>query len=122
MSEKLTYRLYAIPCGGDCIDRISAERFGRITSEYALIYTSGEAPNGAVTLTKEHAHLLTDGDRKWLRDCNMAIIAEEMKNREQELCGNLTEQLDVLEELLRAEAEKLNAKKDVEKHGAERTE
>lgn len=122
MSEKVIYRLYAIPVGGDCIEKTSAERFGRITSEYALIYTCGKAPQDGVLLEEKHAQLMTDGDRKWLRDCNMAIIAEEMKKREQELCGDWSERLDILEELLKEEAERFNGKKDVENYGADRTE
>ena len=121
MSENKTYRLYALPISAENVDATAAARFGRITGSYALIYTDGEAPDGALCLGKEHEGRLTDNDRTWLRDCNLVIIAEAMKQDETRICGEISDELELLEQRLREEAEKLRRKGSA-LHGDERPE
>lgn len=96
----IKYDLYALPINETNLESVSNERFGRITRDYALIY-SQSAPRDSVKLTDDDAYRLTAGDKQWLRDCNIAIIAEEMQENEADICSILSEQIDELEKRLK---------------------
>lgn len=121
MSENKNYMLYALPISAENVETTAAARFGRITGSYALIYTAGKAPDGAVCLGKEHENRLTENDKAWLRDCNLVIIAEAMKQDETRICGEISDELELLEQRLREEADKLRRKGSA-LHGDERPE
>lgn len=112
MSKTKTYRLYAMRMSDDSISKAVGERFNRITPDYVLIYTDGEKPDNSVLLKDADASRLTDGDQRWLLDCNMVVIAEEAKKHEAEFSQELSERIDALEKFLKAEKEKLTGKVD----------
>lgn len=103
---KISYKLYALDANKDGVEAASRERFSRITPFYALVYVSGEPPEGAVEITRSETHRLSEKDEQWLLDCNTAILAEEMKKHESEIAADMKERLERLEKALRAEKEK----------------
>lgn len=116
-TTKKNFRLYALPIREGTVEIVSEARFGRMTSEYALIYTDVDAPSGAICLENRDAERLTENDRQWLWDCNLVITAEEMKKNEQEICGDISDQLYALEQRLHEEAEKLKEKESAIRNG-----
>ena len=105
-AAKKTYRLFALALTQENVERAYTERFSRITRGYVLLYTSDEAPENGVEIGIEEVNRLTNADYSWLSDCNLLILADAAKEHESEIAGNLSKQLDVLENALKAEKEK----------------
>ena len=76
-ARKKVYRLYAMERTRKNEEAAYAIRFYRISMGYILIYMTGrKRPEGAIEVAGEDLNRLTDGDRLWLTDCNMVILAE----------------------------------------------
>lgn len=107
MTFKKEYRLYALKVDRKSIEAAMRERFNRITPDYILVYTDGKQPEHSIIMEEDDSKRLNDADVRWLLDCNVVIIAEEMKRREPELSEKISERIDALEAALRAEKEKM---------------
>ena len=107
----IEYKLYAMPITQKNIDAVASSRFGRITRNYALIYAESEPDcEQKVEVDGENGNLLTSLDKQWLFDCTVALIAEQAKDREADICAELSGKLNELERALKEEQEKLTAK------------
>lgn len=96
-----SFRLYAMPTKPDTVDRLENQRFSRITPDYSLVYTDGDAPDGSAELKDNDAKRLTRGDENWLLSCNLILIKEEIAKRKPEMLRALGEKLDSLEAMLK---------------------
>ena len=100
--EKAVFRLCAIPTTAEGTAAIEGQRFSRITADYTLIYTADEnLPEGSLELTEGDAGRLSDGDRRWLIDCNNALIAEEVARLKPKIVRRLSDLLDEIENNLK---------------------
>ena len=106
------YKLYAMPTKPDIIDGMGHQRFSRITAEYTLVYTDGEAPKPSVVLTDEDAGCLSEGDRNWLLACNTRLLVEDIERQKPEMLRRIGEKIEEFENILKAAAEEAVAKKD----------
>lgn len=105
--EKTAYRLYVLPTEPETISYAEEnERFYRITPRYALIYTSGEIHLRHAEITSAEIKRLSDADMSWLRDCNLALLAEAARENEGAIAQDMSNRLDRLEAALKTEAEK----------------
>lgn len=95
------YKLYAMPTKPETIDGMGYQRFSRVTPEYSLVYTDGEAPKGSVELSEDDARRLSNGDESWLRGCNTQLIAEEIERQKPEIFRKFSEHLDKIDAILR---------------------
>lgn len=78
MQEKQTkvekYKLFAAICNAETM-RIALETpYSRVSNGYILLYKQGDAPAGYKEMTPEILEILTDDEKKWLKDVNLAII------------------------------------------------
>lgn len=96
-----SFRLYAMPTKPETVDRIENQRFSRITPDYSLVYTDGEAPDGSAELQESDAKRLTKADENWLLSCNLVLIKEEIARKKPEMLRMLGERLDSLETMLK---------------------
>lgn len=68
------YKLFAAICNADTM-RIALETpYSRVSNGYILLYKQGDAPAGYKEMTPEILEILTDDEKKWLKDVNLAII------------------------------------------------
>lgn len=109
-ARKKVYRLYAMQRTRKNEEAAYATRFYRICPGYILLYLTGrKRPEGTVEVAGEDLKRLTDGDRLWLTDCNMVILAETAAKSgmtPQETEKRWTTTLDRLERELAAERAK----------------
>lgn len=106
------YKLYAMPTKPETIDGMGYQRFSRITEEYTLVYTDGEAPKPNAELTDDDAGRLTEGDRNWLLACNTRLLVEEIERQKPEMLRRLGEKIEELETILQELAEESAGRKD----------
>jgi len=106
------YKLYAMPTKPETIDGMGYQRFSRITAEYTLVYTDGEAPQPSAELTDEDAGRLTEGDRNWLLACNTRLLVEEIERQKPEMLRRLGEKIEEFETILQELAEESAGRKD----------
>ena len=101
MSAK-KYRLFALPATDESVRRAEKERFSRINIDYVLIYKTGTVRDAA-EITEAESHRLTEAERRWLYDCNLALIAEATKNNMGGILNNLSQKVDALAAALEAQ-------------------
>lgn len=101
-SEKKHYRLYVQRTTIEHTAGIHNERFNRITQEYIFVYTMREM-NGWAEITDENANVLSQQDREWLFGCNMVLIAEEMKDKNNKFGVDMNTVIEELEKALQKE-------------------
>lgn len=94
------YRLFAMPTTPETIDGMGHQRFSRVTPEYSLVYTNGEAPMGSLEMADEDAGRLSKADEHWLRSCNLVLIKEDLERQMPEMLKKFSEKLDELERVL----------------------
>lgn len=99
--EKTVYKLYALPLNGITEEAIDSFRFCRVTPLYALVYTAGEQPANSAEVEESDLECLSLADRHWLLECNIVLIAEDAKAREQEISAALSEKIEKLEQALK---------------------
>lgn len=95
------YKLYAMPTNPKTVDGIGYQRFSRITAEYTLVYTDGDAPQPSAELTDQDAGRLTEGDRNWLLACNTRLLVEEIERQKPEMLRRIGEKIEEFEIILR---------------------
>lgn len=105
---KKRYRLYAASVSEERMEEAARERFCRIGPRYILIYTEKEPPEGAVEITEAESGRLGREEARWIRECNLILLAEDAARREESIAADMTERLKRLEEALQAEWEKTN--------------
>lgn len=99
-NQKKKYRLYALPTTDETVRRAEKERFSRITVDYVLIYKPGKPVKDAAEITDAEAYRLTEAERRWLWDCNVALIVDATKENMGGIMQNLSEKVDALEAAL----------------------
>ena len=104
------YHLYAMPTKPETVDGMGHQRFSRITAEYTLVYTDGEAPQPSAELTDEDAGRLTEGDRNWLLACNTRLLVEDIERPE--MLRRLGEKIEEFETILQELAKESAQAKD----------
>lgn len=108
---KKTYRLWAVVYTDESAGLLEGARFSRlnVAEQYFLVYSDRKPKGGALIMTEVReadARLLSDGERKWLFECNLEILREETKARSMDVLRDLSLKVGALEDALRAEAEK----------------
>ena len=104
--EKAVFRLCAMPTTAEGTAALEGQRFSRITADYTLIYTADEqVPEDWVVLADDDAGRLTVEDRRWLNDCNAALIAEEAAKQKPRIIRCLADLLDEIERNMAENAE-----------------
>ena len=78
-SAKQKYRLFALPMSPEIFAIVEKQRFSRVSSRYALVYTDRRAPKGAVPVEEKDCARLSVEDQAWLSDCNALLIAESIR-------------------------------------------
>lgn len=107
IAEKNTYRLFASFLTDEVISIVAKQRFGRITPEYALVYTNGRKPKGFIEIKDAECGRLTEDDKSWLFDCNVVIYSEYHEETADGFFGSMTQIVSDLEASLETEAETL---------------
>ena len=105
-NAKIKYRLYAFPPTEENLHMVEKYRFYRITSKYILLYYGGHRIINYNEIKDNDLHYLSYADKRWLLDCNMAIIAEETVKHKDVVATNMGLMLDRLETALQAEKAK----------------
>lgn len=98
--DKKVYKLFAMPIKDTTEEAIEHYRFCRVTPLYALVYTAGEQPANSAEVEENDIECLSLADRHWLLECNIELIAEDAKAREQEISAALSEKIEKLEQAL----------------------
>lgn len=101
-----------MPTKPETVDGMGHQRFSRITAEYTLVYTDGEAPQPSTELTDEDAGRLTEGDRNWLLACNTRLLVEEIERQKPEMLRRLGEKIEEFETILQELAKESAKAKD----------
>lgn len=95
--KKNEYRLYAAPTTAEATEETEKQRFSRTTADYTLVYTAQAMPDGWLLLAEEDAGRLTPEDRRWLDDCNTALIAEDVARNKPRIVRKLADLLEAIE-------------------------
>lgn len=106
-SAKQKYRLFALPMSPEIFAIVEKQRFSRVSSRYALVYTDRRAPKGAVPVEEKDCARLSVEDQAWLSDCNALLIAESIREKETEIAQGMSRRLDLLENALKEEKKNL---------------
>ena len=104
MSKPTKYRLFVLPTTDETVRKAEKARFSRITVDYVLIYKTGKMQDG-VEVTESEAHRLTEAERRWLLDCNLALIAEKTRENMGGVLQSLSDKVNALEEALKKQKE-----------------
>ena len=95
------------------------ERFARITPEYILVYVKRRM-TGLPEITEKNTDIMSDKDRQWLRDCNMALIGEEVAHGRNDFISEMSRKVEELEralvrqkELVENDAEQRNGRDQI---------
>ena len=102
--RKIHYRLYANNVTDETVGIAESGRFSRITADYLLVYTKTKMKDWP-EITDDNVSILTNADRKWLFECNMELIAEEMSKTENNFGVDMQRTIDELEKALNRERE-----------------
>lgn len=108
--EMMPYHLYALSTDRRAVKVVARERFGRVTPYYALIYTKADKPEGAIEISEAEAKKLSDEDERWLIDCAVAILAEEIEKHKPEIFDLLSDRINELESELKRRKEEIEHK------------
>lgn len=104
------YKLYALPTKPETIEAMTGQRFSRVTPQYSLVYTDGDAPKGSAELSERDARRLSRGDESWLKGCNTQLIAEELQRQMPDMLRKMDEQVEKLTGILKELSEEAKAK------------
>lgn len=107
MRKTVRYRLYAAKLGRETIREAIENPLSRISGGYALIYKQGKAPEGYREVIGEAVGLLTETDREWLKDANMAIMLKFAKEHTEARRKGIRDFAARFERELEAEREKM---------------
>lgn len=70
------YKLYAAVTSPKTIEVAMNTPYARINGRYTLVYKTGRCPGGFKRVTEPALSMLTDDDRKWIDEVNLAILEE----------------------------------------------
>ena len=102
-SDKIKYVLYALELTEENIKAVQDKRFYRITPGYILLYERYQRTTNYNAIGDSELSYLSYADKRWLLDCNFAIIAEETEKHKEEIAAQMGLMLDRLEEALKEE-------------------
>ena len=88
-----------MPVNPDNIAAAQNERFARITPEYVLIYVKRKL-NGVPEITDKNINVMSERDKRWLDDCNMALIGEEVVHGRNNFISEMSGKIEALERAL----------------------
>ena len=100
---KVKYVLYAMEPTEENIKAVENKRFYRITSGYILLYERYQRKTNYNAIGDSELSYLSYADKRWLLDCNFAIIAEETEKHKDEVASYMGLMIDRLEEALKDE-------------------
>ena len=92
------YKLYALEATYDNVLLAMTEKYYRITAEYILIYTSGDAPPNSVELQESDAGRLNDSEKQWIFGINVKLLQEKISQETPAIVQRLNELLKAIEE------------------------
>ena len=92
------YKLYALDATYDNVLLAMQEKYYRITAEYILIYTAGDAPLNSVELQESDAVRLNDSEKQWIFGINVALLQEKISQETPSIVRRLNELLKAIEE------------------------
>lgn len=95
--EKVSYKLYALEANYDNVLVATQEKYYRITADYILVYTNGEAPKNSVEFSDEDAVRLSDSEMQWLFGINLELLQEQIAKETPQIVERLSEYLSQLE-------------------------
>lgn len=101
--EKVRYTLRAMKCTEENMKAVQNERFYRVTPTYILLYECNQRFTKYNRIGEGELKYLNYADKRWLLDCNMAIIAEETEKHKDEVAASMNGMIDRLEAALEAE-------------------
>ena len=108
--KKKIYRLYAAAYEPGMEVRLERYPFRRYNcgDGYILVYSDRKPPKGAIwtEIREKDAGALNDAERRWLFECNVAILSAETKARSADILRDLSLKTAALEDALRAELER----------------
>lgn len=100
------WRLFALLPQDISPEESESERFCRRTAGYVLVYRREEWGPRAMEVAGDNLRRLSAGDRAWLRDCNLVILAEECGKKSGEVARSLGDMVTALESALADQAER----------------
>ena len=100
-NSKIKYVLYALEPTEENIKAVQDKRFYRITTKYILLYERYQRTTNYNAIGDSELSYLSYADKRWLLDCNFAIIAEETEKHKDEIAARMGLMLDQLEEALK---------------------
>lgn len=92
------YKLYALEATYDNVLLAMKEKYYRITAEYILIYTSGDAPPNSVELQESDAGRLNDSEKQWIFGINVKLLQDKISQETPAIVQRLNELLKAIEE------------------------
>ena len=105
----IKYELYAMEATMENIAMVQKERFYRITPTYILFYKKKCRKKGEQCYNKigeSELGYLTEDDIRWLEDCNVVLLAEDVVKHREEITADMGSMVDRLEKALREEKAK----------------
>ncbi len=106
--NKKQYTLYALEPTEENILAVQDKRFYRITPTYILLYEINLPFTNYNAIGDSEMGYLSYADKRWLLDCNMAIIAEETMKHQDKIAASMGLMVERLEQALQAERAKEN--------------
>ena len=104
--EHKTYKVYAMLLNNENVEIANKERFHRMTPEYIMVFTQAEMPEMSYEIKAEDYNHLTEYDRKWIRDCAVAVAMEAVQA--EDTAEKTMEILERIEKALQAQAEQIS--------------
>lgn len=105
-NKKVEYHLYAMETTEENLNAVRDKRFYRIAPSYILLYERGQRTSNYNEIGESELRYLSYADKRWLLDCNMAIIAEETEKHKDEIASRMGLMVERLEAALQAEKAK----------------
>lgn len=96
-STKPSYKLYAMEATYDNVLVATKEKYYRITADYILVYSAGEAPENSVEFTDDDSVRLSDSEMQWLFDINVELLQEQIAKETPQIVERLSAYLNQLE-------------------------
>ena len=96
-SAKASYKLFAMEATYENVLVATKEKYYRITADYILVYTNGDAPENSVEFTDGDAVRLSDSEMQWLFDINVELLQEQIAKETPQIVERLSAYLNQLE-------------------------
>ena len=96
-SAKPSYKLFAMEATYENVLVATKEKYYRITADYILVYSAGEAPENSVEFTDDDSVRLSDSEMQWLFDINVELLQEQIAKETPQIVERLSAYLSQLE-------------------------